>query len=327
MKAPAPTRRAILLGAAVLSISGLANAQAADYPNKPVKLVVGYAAGGGADVFARVLAKELGESMGQPLVIENRPGASNNIAVESVARAAPDGYTLLLSAVTSSVNHTLYPNLKFDFLKDFEHVAKVAEGGYFLVVPTQLPVDTPSQLAQYIRSHPGQLSFASSGIGTSLHVTGEMFRVLGGGLDVVHVPYKGAAPALTDVIGGRVQYMFDNSSLPHIRSGKVKGLAVTTSQRSPHAPDIPTMIESGFPEFQSTWWYGVSAPAGTPAAIASKLNAALMKALEKDSLHRVVGQQLGTVPPPHAPGQFADFIKADVARWQRVLQAANVKLE
>lgn len=310
-----------LLAASFIGLwSGMA--VASDYPKKPVRLIVGYAAGGGADIAARVIAKELGEHYGQPFVVENRPGAANNIAVDSVIRAEPDGYTLLLSVVTSTINHSLYKNLNFDFTKDLAHIAKVSEGGFFLVVPPALPVSSAKELEAYLRQQPGKFAFSSSGVGTSIHVTGEMYKQAAG-VDVIHVPYQGSAPALTDLIGGQVQYMFDNSALPHIQSEKLKALAVTSPQRSPLAPEVPTMEEAGYPGFQASWWYGISAPKGTPTHVVKQLNADIMDILRKDAVKQRL-TQMGAIPEKHSPDEFSQFIANEVTRWGAVIKTAQV---
>lgn len=297
----------------------------ADYPERPVKIVVGYAAGGGADIVARLMANELSGSLGQPFIVENRPGAANNIAVESVSRAAPDGYTLLLSAVTSTINQSIYKNLKFDFSKDFEHIAKVSEGGFFLLVPQDSPANSPAELAEIFRKAPGQHFFASSGVGTSIHATGEMF-VLQSDVEGVHVPYRGSSLALTGLMGGETDFMFDNSALPLIKSGRLKALAVTTDQRSPHLPDLPTLKEAGYSDFESTWWYGLSAPAGTSDAVVDKLNSALMEILAKPDVREALSQ-LGDVPAPNTPQQYVEFIKAELERWGDVVARTGMSAE
>lgn len=317
------TRRAALVAGSLL-VAGVAAAQPA-YPERPVKILVGFVPGGGTDTVARVLAKELTETLGKPFIVDNRPGAANNIAAEAVARAAPDGYTLLLSAVTSAINQTLYKNLKFDFAKDFAHIAKVSEGGFYLVVPPGSPVATPKDLAAVFRKEPGRHSYGSSGVGSSIHATDEMFMTQSE-VTGIHVPYRGSSLALTAVMASEVDFMFDNTALQFIKGGKLKALAVTTRQRSPLLPNTPTMMESGYPNFESTWWYGISAPAGTSPAIVAQLNGALMKALAKPEVRTLLAQ-IGDVPQPNKPEEYAAFVASEVVRWRRVLELAKVTAE
>jgi len=295
------------------------------WPERVVKIVVGYAPGGGADIAARLMARELSEELGQPFVVENRPGAANNIAAESVSRAAADGYTLLLSIVSSAINQSLYKNLAFDFAHDFEHIAKVSEGGFFLLVPPESPVNTVAELVGRLRAAPDKYFFASSGIGTSIHATGEMF-LFQSATQATHVPYRGSSLALPALMAGDVDFMFDNSALPHIQAGKVRALAVTTRERSPWMPDIPTLRESGYPAFESTWWYGLSAPKGMSPYVVQTLNAALMRILQKPSV-RTALMQMGEVPAPNTPAQFADFVHADIERWRQVVEAAGMSAD
>lgn len=311
----------LTMGAALPATASAADA-AESYPQRPVTITVGYAPGGGTDIVARLMAKELAKTLGQPFVVENKPGAANNIAVDAVSRAKPDGYTLLLSAVTSAVNQSLYKDLKFDFSKDFAHIAKISEGGFYLVVPPNSPANSPKELADMFRQEPGKHTFASSGVGTSIHATGEMF-IAQSKIKGIHVPYRGSSLALTGLMGGETDYMFDNTALPLIQAGKVKALAVSTKERSPHLPDLPTMQEAGYPEFESTWWYGISAPAGTPKPIVDKLNAALMKALQEPEV-RVALERIGKVPEPNTPEDYATFIDNELVRWRSVVQAAGM---
>src|SRR5690606_3156178 len=253
------------LAASVVAAVSMVAAPAAmaAYPDKPIRLIVGFSAGGTTDVVARILGKEIGDDLGQPVVIENRPGAGSNIAAEMVARADPDGYTLLMVAVTSAINHTLYKNLKFDLTTDFDPVALAVRVPNVLVVHPDVKANSVDELTKLLKDNPGTVNFASSGSGTSIHMAGELFK-LRAGVDVTHIPYKGSANAITDLIGGQVQYMFDNmpSAWPHVESGKLRALAVTTAERSQTAPDLPTMQESGFDGFDVSSWFGVIGPKG-----------------------------------------------------------------
>jgi tripartite-type tricarboxylate transporter receptor subunit TctC len=319
-------KAAFTIAGAIAACAISAPVQAA-YPDKAVRIIVGFSAGGTTDVIARIMAKELTESFGQSFVIENKPGAGSNIGAEYVARAAPDGYTLYFVAVTSAINQTLYPHLNFDLVKDFAPVALGAKVPNLLVVNPKLPVKSVQELVDYAKANPGKLAFASSGSGTSIHMAGELFK-LKAGVDVLHVPYKGSAPALTDLIGGQVQFMFDNmpSSLPHAQSGKLRALAVTTKERSPSAPDLPTMAESGFPGFDVSSWFGLIAPKGTPPDVVNKLNAAMQKALDKEEV-KVAFEKLGAVPAKTTPAEFGQFIQTEVTTWATVVKASGARVD
>jgi tripartite-type tricarboxylate transporter receptor subunit TctC len=317
-------RKFAAFAAGVVGSLALATAHAA-YPEKPVRILVGFAAGGTTDVVARLLSKELTEALGQPFVVENKPGAGSNLATAEVARAAPDGYTLLMMAVTSTINETLYSNLNYNLLKDFTGIALAAKVPNLLVVTPSLPVKSVQELVAYAKANPGKLAFASSGSGTSIHMAGELFK-LKAGVDMMHVPYKGSAPAITDLIGGQVQLMFDNmpSAWPHAQSGKLRALAVTTTQRSASAPAVPTLAESGFPGFDVSSWFGLVAPAGTPPEIINKLNAVVQKAIQNpDMLKRYA--DLGAQAQATTPQQFTDFIKLEVETWRPVVKASGAK--
>ena len=303
-----------------------ANAFAA-YPDHAIRLVVGFSAGGTTDVVARILAKEMGDALGQPVVVENRPGAGSNIGTEMVARAAPDGYTLYMVAVTSAINQTLYKNLRFDLVKDFAPVALAVKVPNVLVVNPKVPVKSVKELVDYAKANPGKLNFASSGSGTSIHMAGEMFKQITK-IDVTHVPYKGSSPALTDLMGGQVQFMFDNmpSAWPHVEAGKLNALAVTTADRSKTAPNLPTLKESGFPQFDVSSWFGVLAPKGTSPEIVNKLNAVIEAALvKKDVVERFEG--LGAVPAKTTPAEFGQFIQSEVNNWATVVKASGATVD
>ncbi|WP_296558358.1 tripartite tricarboxylate transporter substrate binding protein [Pigmentiphaga sp.] len=302
-------------------------AAAASYPDKPVRVVVGFSAGGTTDVAARIIAKELGEDLGQSFVVENKPGAGSNIGAELVARAKPDGYTLYMVAVTSTINQTLYKNLNFDIVKDFAPIALVIKVPNILVVNPSLPVKNVQELVAYVKAHPDKLSYASSGSGTSIHMAGELFK-LRAGVDIPHIPYKGSAPALTDLIGNQVQLMFDNmpSAWPHVQAGKLRALAVTTAERSATAPDLPTMMESGYDKFDVSSWFGLIAPKGTPPEVIAKVNASVQKALAKPDVQQRF-KDLGAVTARTTPEQFGKFIKDEVDTWATVVKASGAKVE
>jgi tripartite-type tricarboxylate transporter receptor subunit TctC len=322
------TRRATFcLLAGLTSIAALPAAAQDAYPNKAVRIVVGFSAGGTTDVVARLLSKELSEEFGQSFIVENKPGAGSNIAAEYVVRAPADGYTLLMMAVTSTINQTLYPNLKFDVTKDLTAVALGAKVPNLLVVNPKLPVNTVKELVDYANKNPGKLNFASSGSGTSIHMTGELFK-LQTKTDMSHIPYKGSSPALTDLVGGQVQIMFDNmpSALPLVQSGKLRALAVTAPVRSPAAPDVPTMSEAGFEGFDVSSWFGLMAPAQTPDAVVQKINVAVAKALAKPELQKRL-LDLGAIPQPMTVAEFDAFVKKEVSTWGAVVKAANVQAD
>jgi len=320
-------RQAVALVAGLSSLFAFPAAHAV-YPDKPVRVLVGFSAGGTTDVIARILSKELTESLGQTFVVENKPGAGSNIAVGEVARAKPDGYTLLMVAVTSAINHTLYQNLTFDLTKDFDAVALGARVPNVLVVHPSLPVQNVKELVDYARANPGKLNVASSGSGTSIHMAAELFKLRTGLADMMHVPYKGSAPAIADLVGGQVQLMFDNmpSAWPQVQAGKLRALAVTTRDRSPSAPDLPTMIEQGFDDFDVSSWFGFIAPKGTPPEIVNTINAAVQKALTNpEVLQRYQG--LGAVPSPGSPADFGAFIKREVETWAPVVKASGARVD
>ena len=309
----------------VAAFSPLASAQA--YPTKPIKFVVGFAPGGATDVVGRLMAKKIGDALGQPIIIENKAGGSSNIGAEAVFRAAPDGYTFYVSAITSAINVSLFPKLPFDFAKDFEPVALFANVPNILVVHPSVPAKTVKELIDLARAQPGKLSYASSGSGTSIHLCGELFKMLAK-VDMVHIPYKGSAPAMTDMIGGQVQVMFDNmpSALPHVKAGKLRALAVTSAQRSPSAPDVITMGEAGVPGFDVQSWFGLVAPKGTPKDIIARVNAEAVNALATAEIKERF-LDLGAVPAPMSPEAFGDYIRAEIIRWSEVVKASGAKVE
>ena len=300
---------------------------AQSYPTRPIKFVVGFGAGGATDVIGRLMAKKIGDALGQPIIIENKAGASSNIGAEMVFRAAPDGYTFYVCAITSAINVSLFPKLPFDFAKDFEPVALFANVPNILVVHPSVAAKSVKELIALAQSQPGKLSYASSGSGTSIHLSGELFKMLAK-VDMVHIPYKGSAPAMIDMVGGQVQVMFDNmpSALPHVKAGKLRALAVTSAQRSPSAPDVPTMGEAGVPGFDVQSWFGLVAPKGTPKDIIARVNAEAVKALgSADIKERFM--DLGAVPGPMSPEGFGEYIRAEISRWSEVVKVSGAKAE
>ena len=322
------TRRHIAqAGLGLLAASALgARAQGA-WPTKPVRVIVGFSAGGTTDVVARLMAKELTEALGQPFIVDNKPGGGSNIATDLVREAAPDGYTLLMMAVTSTINQTLYKNVKFKLERDFDGVVLCTKVPNILVVNPTVPAKTVKELIDWARANEGKVSYASSGSGTSIHMAGELFK-LRTGLKTLHVPYKGSAPALTDLIGGQVQYMFDNmpSAWPHVQGGKLRALAVTTRQRSPSAPDVPTMEESGVAPFDVTSWFGLVAPKGTPKAVQDRINQVVNAAFDKPEIKQAYAK-LGAIAEKNSPQDFSRFILDEVNSWAPVVKASGAQVD
>lgn len=307
---------------AVLALSS-SSAVFAAYPEKPVHMVVGFAPGGTTDVAARVVANELSNKLGQSFVVENRPGAGSNLAASLVAKSNPDGYTLFVIPITLAINQTLYKNLDFHIVNDFAAIARFIQSPNLLVVNPSLPVESVQELVDYAKNNPGKLAFASAGTGGSTHMAGELFK-LQAEIDMLHVPYKGSAPAMTDLIGGQVQLSFDNmpSAWPHVQAGRLRALAVTTEERSPSAPDVPTMMESGFPDFKVSAWFGLVAPKGTPQDVIDTLNTAINEVLEMPAvIERFEG--LGAAPAPMSPEEFDQFIATEVEVWGEVVEASG----
>jgi tripartite-type tricarboxylate transporter receptor subunit TctC len=305
----------------------LANAQA-PYPNKPIRLVVPFPAGGTTDILARAAAQRLTETTGQPVVVDNRPGAGGNIGAELVAKSAPDGYTLLMGTVgTHAINASLYARMPFDHMRDFAPVILVAGVPNVLVVNPSVPANSVQELIAYGKANPGKLNFASSGSGTSIHLAGELFKTMSG-VQMTHVPYKGSAPALADLIGGQVQLMFDNlpSALPQIKAGKLRALAVTSAQRSAALPDVPTVAEGGLPGFDATSWFGILAPAGTPKDIIAKLNGEVAKWLASAEAKEKLASQ-GAIAAGQSPEDFTRHIAAETAKWQKVVKDSGAKVD
>ena len=326
---PLLSRRGLLALAcalpAALLVAGPVRAEA--WPARPVKLVVGYAAGGATDQVARLVAARLTEQLGQQVVVDNRAGANSNVAAEAVARAPADGHTLFVYTVANTINATLYPKLGYDPVKDFEPVGLIAKIPNILVVPPALPIQSVADYQRFAKSSKNGISFASAGSGSSIHLSGELFK-MESKLPMLHVPYRGSAPALTDLMGGQVESMFDNapSALPHVKAGKLRALAVTSPQRLPQLPDVPTLAESGFPGFDVHSWFGLAAPAGTPRAVVERLNAELAKALSQPELRqRLV--DMAAAPEPSTPEQMRQFIASEIKRWRTVVKASGATVD
>jgi tripartite-type tricarboxylate transporter receptor subunit TctC len=310
--------------AALPAVSRIARAQT--YPARPVRIIVGFPPGGSADIAARLMSQWLLERLGQPFVVENRPGAGSNIATEAVVRAPSDGYTLLLIGSPQAINATLYENLNFNFIRDIAPVASITSQPLVMVVNPSVPAKTVPEFLSYARANPGKLNMASGGNGTTQHVAGELFKMMAG-VDMAHVPYRGAAPALTDLIGGQVQVMFDvmTSSIQYIRAGTLRPLAVTTATRSEVLPDVPALGDF-VPGYEATGWIGVGTPNKTPTEIVDRLNKEINAGLADPKIKARLAD-LGSTPLVLSPATFGKLIADDVERWRKVIKAANLKPE
>lgn len=301
-------------------------ARAADYPVRPVKWIVPYPPAGTTDVLARIVAQWLTEKMGQPFVVENRPGAGNNLGTESVVSAPPDGYTMLLVNPANGINATLYKDLKYNFIRDIAPVAGLVRTPNVMEVTNSLPVKTVAEFIAYCKANPGKINMASSGSGTSVHLSGELFKSMTG-CDMLHVPYKGAGPALVDLIGGQVHVIFDNlpSSIGHIRGGRLRALAVTSEQRDPSLPNVPTVSET-VPGYEATAWFGIGMPRGTPREFIDKVNAEVNRALADPKMRERLAE-LGGKPIAGSPEDFGRVIAAETAKWEKVVISSGAKVE
>jgi tripartite-type tricarboxylate transporter receptor subunit TctC len=321
-------RRFMHFAAAAAGLPTIAtSAWAQTYPSRPVRVIVGQAAGSGSDTVARLIGQYLSERLGQQFVVENRPGAAGNIAAEAVVRASPDGYTLLLANSSNSINGTLYDKLSFDFVRDIAPVAGVFNSGYVMDVNPSVPAKTVPQFIAYAKANPGKLNMASYGIGSVPHVAGELFKLMAG-VDLVHVPYRGSTPALTDLLGGQVQVMFDStpSSLPHIKSGKSRPLAVTTPKRLDVLPDIPTVGEF-VPGYEASAWLGFCAPGNTPAVVVDRLNREINLVIADPTIKARFIDLGALILSPSSPADFRKVIIADTEKWAKVIRRANIKPE
>jgi tripartite-type tricarboxylate transporter receptor subunit TctC len=330
------SRRRLLRAAALGSVSavtlqslggvlgGAARAQA--YPSRPLRWIVGYPPGGSTDIVARIIGAYLSDSLGQQVIIENRPGAGNNLGTEAVISAAPDGYTLLLVNPANAINTTLYRKLSFNYLQDTIQVAGIIRVPNVMEVNPAVPVKTVAEFIAYAKANPGKINWATSGNGTSVHLSGELFKMMTG-VELQHVPYRGSAPALTDMLSGQVQVMFDNmpSSLPHIQAGKLRALGVTTAQRSEALPDVPTVGET-VPGYEASAFFGMAVPKGTPSNIVERLNREVNAAL-KDPKIRTRLAELGGIQIGGSPADFTRLVTDETAKWEKVIKVGKVTLE
>ena len=318
---------AALVAGSAFALLGAAPAAAQDYPSKPVRIVVPFAAGGPADVYARFLAQRLQDTMGQPFIVENKPGAGSIIGSDAVAKSAPDGYTLLLMSNTHTVNESLIPNKPFQLMRDFAPIAPINASDLLLVTRSTLPVTNLADLLKLAKAKPGALSYASSGPGTPYHMAGELFKAMAG-IYVLHVPYKGSSGARTDVMGGQVDMMFDAvpTMAEQARAGKVKAIATTGKKRSTVLPDVPTVAESGVPGYEATIWLGLLAPKGTPPAIVQRLNAEVSRIVGQPEVRRAWEAQ-GAAPLVMGVDEFTRYLQEDITKWARIVKISGAKVE
>ncbi len=317
---------AVALGAGLLA-SVPAAAQAA-YPSKPITMIVPFSAGGTTDILARIVGQALTAELGQSVIIDNRAGAGGNIGGQAAAKSPADGYTLFMGTVgTHAINAALYKKMPFDPIKDFAPLTRVANVPNLLVANPAQPFKTVKELIAYAKAHPGQLNFGSSGSGSSIHLSGELFKAMAK-VDMQHVPYKGSAPAVTDLLGNQIAIMFDNmpSAIQHVRTGKLRPIAVTTAKRSPELPDVPTIAEAGVPGYEATSWFGLFAPAGTPPAVVSKLNTAIVKVLAKADVKKKINEQ-GAEVYSETPEQFSAFIQKESLKWGKVVRESGASVD
>jgi tripartite-type tricarboxylate transporter receptor subunit TctC len=315
----------LLLRLLLVSLVGTAAAQS--YPSHPVRVLVGFTPGGGTDIMARFLTPQLSEILGQPFVVENRPGAATNVATEIAAKATPDGYTLLFTTAAIAINASLYKNLQYDALRDFTPISVLAESPNLLVAGPSLAAKDLRELVALAKAKPGTLNYSTAGAGTSQHLAGELFKTRAG-IDVVHVPYKGTAPALAAVMGGEVQYSFANvpAILGHVRNGRIRALAVAGARRSELMPDVPTMKEAGVAGIEVPVWYGLLAPAGTPKEIVATLAAACVKAARSPELKPRLIEQ-GTEPIGNTPEEFAKLLREEIAKYAEAVKISGARPE
>lgn len=317
-----------LLGFAVASliVAGSTSADAQGYPNRPVRWIVPYPPGGATDIMARLIGNRLSEKLGQQFVIENKPGAGNNIGTESVVHAPADGYTVLLVNPANAINASLYAKLNFNFIRDIAPVAGIARVPNVMTVNPDVPAKTVAEFIAYAKANPGKINMASSGNGTSVHLSGEMFKAMAG-VEMQHVPYRGSAPAMTDLIAGQVQVIFDNmpSVLQHIKAGKLRALAVTTAERSPELPDVPTVAET-VKDYEASAWFGMGAPKNTPKEIIATLNKAINEVLAEPAMKARLAE-LGGAPIIATPEEFGNIIQAETDKWEKVVKFAGARVE
>jgi len=319
-------RFARLAAAFVAALAVLGPAQAADYPNRPIKFIVTYPPGGTTDVLARIIAGWLTDKLGQPVIIENKPGGGNNIGTEIAIKSPPDGYTMLLVNPAHGINATLYQNLSFNVLRDVAPVAGLVKSPNVMEVTNEFPAKNVKEFIDYCKANPGKINWASSGTGTSVHMSGEMFKMMTG-CDMLHIPFKGAGPAIAELIPGRVHVLFDNlpSSIGHIRGGRLRALAVTTKEADPALPGIPTVAET-VPGYEATAWFGIGMPKGSPREAIERINAEVNRALADPKMRERLAE-LGGHTIPGTPEDFGKVMAEETARWEKVVKASGAKAE
>ncbi len=324
-----PRRHALGLLAGVAFAGAMPFAALAEsFPSKPLTIIVPFSAGGTTDILARIVGQSLSADLGQQVVVDNKPGAGGNIGAQAAARAPADGHTLFMGTVgTHAINQALYKKMPFDPVKDFAPLTRVANVPNLLVANPARPYKSVQELIAYAKANPGTVNFGSSGNGSSIHLSGELFNSLAK-VEMVHIPYKGSAPAVADLLGNQIGIMFDNmpSAIQHVRSGKLRPLAVTTARRSPELPDVPTIAEAGVPGYEATSWFGLFAPAATPAPVLAKLHGAIIKVLNKPEVVKLINDQ-GAQATSETPEQFAAFMKAEAAKWGPVVRASGATLD
>jgi tripartite-type tricarboxylate transporter receptor subunit TctC len=320
-------RRALLVAvAATLTGTGFTHASTTAYPTKPIRLVVPFAAGGTTSILARLLADRMGQSLGQPVVVDNRPGAGGNVGMDLVAKSEPDGYTLLMGPIGLAINPALYAKMPFDPIKDLTPIGRYAGVPNLLVVHPSVPATNAKELVAYAKANPGKVNYASNGNGTSSHLAAEMLKSAAG-IEITHVPYKGGGPAMQDLIGGQVQMLFDQmpAVLPQVESGRVRALGVSSMQRSAAAKEISAISET-VPGFDMTVWFGLLAPTGTPKEVVSKLNGEMRKAIDTPDFQAQLAK-MGVTPMPSSPEEFRGFIASETQRWTQVVKTSGAKID
>ena len=322
------TLRACFILLAAIAVANVhAQAPGVNYPAKQIRVIVPFPAGGPTDAIARAIGQKLSETWGQPVIVDNRPGAGGNIGTELAAKSPADGYTLFIGTVANAINQSLFAKLPFDFVRDFAPVTQNYVTGLILAVHPSLPAHSVKELIALAKAHPGQLSYSSSGVGGTPHLAGELFNSMAG-VTMVHVPYKGSAPAMADLLGGHIQLTFDNmlTVLPQVKAGKLRGLAVTMTTRSPLTPELPTVAEAGLKGFEVKSWNGVVVPTGTPKEIIARLNGEIVRILRQPDLREKFLVQ-GVELVPTTPEEFGAFIKQDIAKWAKVIQLSGARAE
>jgi tripartite-type tricarboxylate transporter receptor subunit TctC len=316
-----------LIAAAALSLLLAAASVAQDYPSRPIKMIVPFGAGGPTDIFTRLLAEELRKALGEPLVMENRPGAGTIIGTDAAAKSPPDGYTLLMMSATQTTTETLVPNKSYKLLRDFVPVASLLNSELVMVVHPSVPPNTVEEFIALAKAKPGALNYASSGVGSNYHMAGELFKTLTG-TDILHVPYKGSTGARNDIISGQIEMMFDSvpSMAPMIQAGRVKALGTTGKVRSAILPGVPTLSEAGVPGYQATIWIGLMAPAGTPPPIVTRLNAEINKILARADVRQAWEKQ-GATAMAMSPDEFGAYVQSEIDKWAKVIKANGIKPE